>query len=49
MMDLVPRTQQIPKTLYRMAPLELKELKVQLKELLDKGSLNRGGEHQLCL
>ncbi|KAG5536042.1 hypothetical protein RHGRI_023734 [Rhododendron griersonianum] len=35
--DLVPGTQPISKTPYRMAPLELKELKVQLQELLDKG------------
>ena len=35
--DLVPGTSIISKTLYRMAPVELKELKVQLQELLHKG------------
>ena len=35
--DLVPETVPISKTPYRMAPVELKELKTQLQELLDKG------------
>ena len=35
--DLVPGTNPISKAPYRMAPIELKELKVQLQELLDKG------------
>ena len=35
--DLVPRIAPISKAPYRMAPLELKELKIQLQELLDKG------------
>ncbi|RVW59896.1 Transposon Ty3-G Gag-Pol polyprotein [Vitis vinifera] len=35
--DLVPGTGPMSKALYRMAPVELKELKVQLQELLDKG------------
>ncbi|XP_039115873.1 uncharacterized protein LOC120251417 [Dioscorea cayenensis subsp. rotundata] len=35
--DLVPGTSHISKALYRMAPAELKELKKQLKELLEKG------------
>ena len=35
--DLVPGTAPISKTPYRMAPAELKELKTQLQELLDKG------------
>uniref|UniRef100_A0A2N9EJD6 Reverse transcriptase domain-containing protein n=1 Tax=Fagus sylvatica TaxID=28930 RepID=A0A2N9EJD6_FAGSY len=35
--DLVPGTAPISKAPYRMAPAELKELKGQLKELLDKG------------
>ena len=35
--DLVPGTAPISKTPYRMAPVELKELKTQLQELLDKG------------
>ena len=35
--DLIPGTSSVSKTPYRMAPAELKELKVQLQELLDKG------------
>ena len=35
--DLVLGTNPISKAPYRMAPIELKELKVQLQELLDKG------------
>ena len=35
--DLLPSTVHISKAPYRMAPAELKELKVQLQELLDKG------------
>jgi hypothetical protein len=35
--DLLPGTAPISKAPYRMAPLELKELKEQLQELLDKG------------
>ena len=35
--DLVPGTNSISKAPYRMAPIELKELKVQFQELLDKG------------
>jgi hypothetical protein len=35
--DLVPGTQPIHKAPYRMAPTELKELKEQLQELLDRG------------
>ena len=35
--DLAPRTTPISKTPYRMTPMELKELKIQLQELLDKG------------
>ena len=35
--DLVPGTTPISKTPYKMAPVELKKLKVQLQELLDKG------------
>ena len=35
--DLLPRTSPILKAPYRMAPTELKELKEQLQELLDKG------------
>ena len=35
--DLEPGTTPISKTPYKMAPVELKKLKVQLQELLDKG------------
>ena len=35
--DVVPGTNHISMTPYRMAPAELKELNEQLKELLDKG------------
>ncbi|XP_071939145.1 uncharacterized protein [Coffea arabica] len=35
--DLVPGTAPISKTPYRMAPVELKELKIQLQDLLEKG------------
>ena len=35
--ELHPDTLPISMTLYRMAPVELQELRVQLQELLDKG------------
>ena len=35
--DLAPGTTPISKAPYRMAPMELKEFKIQLQELLDKG------------
>lgn len=35
--DLLPGTTPISKASYHMTPLELKELKVQLQELLDNG------------
>ena len=35
--DLLPGTAPISKAPYRMAPAEMKELKTQLQELLDKG------------
>ena len=35
--EIVPRTDPMSRTPYRMAPTELKELKSQLQELLDKG------------
>ena len=35
--DIVPGTAPLSRAPYRMAPAELKELKVQLQELLDKG------------
>ena len=50
--DLVPGTQPIHKAPYRMAPTELKELKEQLEELLDRGFICPmccHGEHQCCL
>ncbi|XP_071912307.1 uncharacterized protein [Coffea arabica] len=38
--DLVPETAPISKTPYRMAPAELKELKVQLQDLLERGFIH---------
>ncbi|XP_073314710.1 uncharacterized protein [Primulina huaijiensis] len=38
--ELSPGTAQISKALYRMAPTEMKELKNQLQELLDKGFIH---------
>ena len=35
--EILPRTTRIYGAPYRMAPTELKELKIQLQELLDKG------------
>ena len=35
--DLIPRTKPISIPPYRMAPIELRELKAQLEELLSKG------------
>ena len=35
--EIVPETALVSRAPYRMAPVELKELKVQLQELLDKG------------
>ena len=35
--ELAPGTEPISKAPYRMAPLELKELKVQMEELVSKG------------
>ena len=35
--EIVPGTVPMSRELYRMAPMELKELKSQLQELLDKG------------
>ena len=37
--DLVPGTTPISKAPYRMAPVELAELKVQLQDMLDKGQI----------
>jgi hypothetical protein len=41
--DLVPGTQPIHKAPYRMAPTELRELKEQLQELLDRGFIRPSG------
>ncbi|XP_028125632.1 uncharacterized protein LOC114322506 [Camellia sinensis] len=38
--EVAPRTQPISKTPYRMSPVEIKELKVQLQDLLDKGFIH---------
>ncbi|XP_071920681.1 uncharacterized protein [Coffea arabica] len=38
--DLVPGTTHISKALYQMAPVELKELKVQLQDLLERGFIH---------
>ena len=43
--ELHPGTSPISITPHRMAPVELKELKVQLQELLDKGLLDRALHH----
>jgi hypothetical protein len=40
MIELQPSTIPIAKSLYRMTPLELKELKIQLQGLLDKGYIH---------
>ncbi|XP_027169505.1 uncharacterized protein LOC113769237 [Coffea eugenioides] len=41
--NLLPRTSPISKTPYRMAPAELKELKLQLQDLLDRGFIHESG------
>jgi hypothetical protein len=38
--DLIPRAAPISKAPYRMAPVELIELKTQIQELLDKGFIH---------
>nr|GEV05200.1 reverse transcriptase domain-containing protein [Tanacetum cinerariifolium] len=38
--ELIPGAEPISKTLYRMAPIELKELKDQLQELLERGFIS---------
>ena len=51
--ELLPGTGPISKAPYRMAPAELRELKLQLQDLLDKGFLLgqmfHHGVHQFCL
>ena len=50
--DIISGTQPISKTPYRMAPAKLKELKLQLQELLDKGFIRPSTspwEHPSCL
>ena len=39
--DVAPGTEPISKAPYRMAPAELKELREQLKDLLNKGFIKR--------
>ena len=50
--ELIPGTAPISQTPYRMAPKELKELKVQLQELIDKGyvrpSVSVGSTSVVC-
>ncbi|XP_027169138.1 uncharacterized protein LOC113768828 [Coffea eugenioides] len=41
--DLLPGTSPISKTPYRMAPAELKELKLQLQDLLERGFIHESG------
>ncbi|XP_071926109.1 uncharacterized protein [Coffea arabica] len=41
--DLLPGTSPISKTPYRMAPAELKELKLQLQDLLEQGFIQESG------
>ena len=50
--ELAPGTEPISIAPYRMAPAELKELKVQMEELLSKGFVRRvhhSGELRCCL
>ena len=51
--DLAPGTTPISRAPYHMAPAELRELKVQLQELLDKGfirsSMSTGSAPVLCV
>src|SRR5262249_62030826 len=50
--EVLPGTAPISKAPYRMAPLELRELRVQLQELLDKGYVRPSfspGVHQFYL
>ncbi|WVZ63548.1 hypothetical protein U9M48_013172 [Paspalum notatum var. saurae] len=47
--ELIPGTAPISKRPYRMAPDELKELKTQLQEQLDKGFIRASSSHWGCL
>lgn len=47
--DIVLGTTPISRAPYRMAPIELKELKVQLQEFVDKDYIRPSGVHQCCL
>jgi len=50
--ELEPGARPISKPLYRMAPAELRELKVQLEDLLQMGYIRPSiphGEYQCCL
>jgi hypothetical protein len=46
--ELQPSTALIAKSPYRMMPVELEELKIQLKELLDKGYIRASTSHWGC-
>ena len=45
--DLMSETEPILKAPYKMAPAEIKELKVQLEELLEKGYIRPSSIHLL--
>nr|GFD37941.1 reverse transcriptase domain-containing protein [Tanacetum cinerariifolium] len=45
--ELIPGAEPISKALYRMAPIELKELKDQLQELLERGLFLRVKEQDI--
>ncbi|XP_028060552.1 uncharacterized protein LOC114264145 [Camellia sinensis] len=50
--EVLPGIQPISKSTYRMAPVEMRELKTQLQDLLDKGFIRPSflrGVHQFCL
>ena len=50
--ELAPGTELISRAPYKMAPAELKELKVQMEEMVNKGSSDRArllGEHRFYL
>jgi hypothetical protein len=47
--ELQPGTAPIAKALYRMTPVELAELKIQLKDLIDKGYIHPSSSPRGCL